>query len=114
MQPANFASRRKCAFESGEFSTDNWMCATMGALRDRAVFINRDDMQNASIAIVPMPDGGDTFGYVVLTYYKDRGAVGRAVLMNDGDAPKVLAIMDAESLLGGPACGVHNVDEVMT
>lgn len=32
-QPVNFGSQVRCAFESGEFSSDNWNCATACAIR---------------------------------------------------------------------------------
>ncbi len=47
---------RKCAFRGPKFSADNWMCETLGRLRDAAIFRNRDDLHSGSIAVVLLPD----------------------------------------------------------
>jgi hypothetical protein len=83
-----------CAFENGVFSVDNWNCATMNKLRQISRDINtymRDDMSCGSIGYVPMSndyasDDFDTLGgYIVMTWYKDRGRTGNAVFMTDDE-----------------------------
>jgi hypothetical protein len=48
----------------------------------------RDDMECASIGYVPYVDeeGNDQNGYIVMTWYKDRGRTGSAFVMSD-DSP---------------------------
>lgn len=77
----------QCAFESGTFSGDNWNCATMNALRQRARDIGtdmRDDNAAASIGYVPV-ETDDYSGYVVMTWYKDRGETGNAIVVGDDE-----------------------------
>jgi hypothetical protein len=70
----------------------------MLALRDFAVWKDRDDQENGSIGVVPMhPDVGQ--GYLVMTWYKDRGATGSAVILNDDRPRKSLTLKTAERLL---------------
>lgn len=74
---ANLKGRR-CAFTaSGRFRKNNWNCETMIALRGAAFFRHRDDFVNGSIGVVEMPDEtgprDDVKGFLVLTWYKDRG-----------------------------------------
>lgn len=65
-----------CAFnEFGAFSSDNWNCATMNALRQRSRDLGthfRDDNAAGSIGYVPYETDDDQ-GYIVMTWYKDRG-----------------------------------------
>lgn len=95
----------KCAFdENGVFNSDNWNCATMNKLRDIADSMDtdfRDDNSCGSIGYVPMdndyaPDNFDTFGgYIVMSWYKNRGRTGNAVFMTD-DGTTPLTIKHAE------------------
>lgn len=58
-----------CAFEDGEFSSDNWNCATMNKLRDLCgdeITVWNEDC-NACILKT------DECGYVLLSWYKQRG-----------------------------------------
>lgn len=88
----------KCAFtKAGRFTADNWMCGSMGRLRDAAIFQHRDDLHSGSIAVVLLPDRNDLQGYIVLSFYKERGTVGAAVVMNDDDKPKALTRAVAEA-----------------
>lgn len=83
-----------CAFENEEFSGVNWNCATMNKLRNISDELDRgwrDDLSCGSIGYVPMdndyaPIYFDTYGgYIVMTWYKERGRTGNAVFMTDGD-----------------------------
>jgi hypothetical protein len=69
----------------------------MNRLRDAAIFKNRDDLNSASIAVVLLPERGDLRGYIVLSYYKERGTVGAAIVMHDDNKPKALTRSVAEA-----------------
>lgn len=95
-----------CAFEDRshleEFSTENWNCETMNVLRELAedFFTYRDDMKNGSIGIVPIPD--DVIfqaGYIVMTWYKNRGRTAQAYVMNDESIPEKLDKKTAEAII---------------
>lgn len=89
---------RACAFTKvGRFTASNWMCETMNRLREKALFTNRDDLHSGSIAVVLLPDVADLQGYIVLSFYKERGTVGAAVLMNNENTPKALTRSIAEA-----------------
>ncbi|QHZ58652.1 hypothetical protein M655_025120 [Brevibacillus sp. NSP2.1] len=87
----------RCAFENGTFSPDNWNCATMIALREisREIGTNyRDDNAVASIGTVPF-EGGDYSGYIVMTWYKDRGRTSNAFIAWDSEPIRELTEADA-------------------
>jgi hypothetical protein len=72
----------KCAFENQQFIDTNWNCATLNKLRNIAentssCFCTRDD--DESIGVIPF-DGE----FLVMTWYKNRGRVDNAVIMNSG------------------------------
>jgi len=78
----------QCAFESDVFSPDNWNCATMNTLRDIAESLGTTmhrDLDDASIGYVPLGDDGEYSGYVVMTWYKNRGRTGNALIMWDDE-----------------------------
>lgn len=81
----------RCAFENdGRFNRDNWSCETMFVLRriaDELGTVTRDDMECASIGYVPYvdTDGDEPNGYIVMTWYKDRGTTGNAIIMGDDE-----------------------------
>lgn len=108
----------QCAFPSGEpsagFDADNWQCATMNALRDIAEagghgdFHYRCDSAAGSISVIRFehPEGHPTdpyglppAGYIVLSFYKNRGTTGQAIVMHDDHAPRPLTLYDAEGAL---------------
>ncbi len=95
-----------CAFEKKYiFDTSNWNCETMNRLRDIAeiFFTYRDDMQNGSIGIIPIPiiDVGDEIevGYIIMAWYKDRGRTGQAYVMDDESNPMKLNKETAEAVV---------------
>lgn len=100
MRPPDSAHPRRCAFEADEFSGDNWMCATLNRLRDRALWRNRDDGTNGTIAVIPLPDDEqEPHGYIVLGFYKARGTVGSTVVVSD-DSTQPLTLEIAERMIG--------------
>jgi hypothetical protein len=95
-----FSGRVMCAFEGPAFDEENWNCSTMNILRDIAeqFYVNRDDMNNASIGIIPIPEIEHIRGgYIVMTWYKDRGATGQAYIMCDELKPVPLDKETAEA-----------------
>ena len=95
-----------CAFKNLEFSNDNWNCATINIIRDlidsdfhAGCFGFRDDMDNASIGVIPLPSKCDESGYLVMTWYKERGRVGMAIIVNDDDNPKPLTRKTASQII---------------
>ncbi|EMT54781.1 hypothetical protein I532_04215 [Brevibacillus borstelensis AK1] len=89
----------RCAFERETFSPDNWNCATMNALRNIAEaqgHTHRDDMGPCSIGFVPFE--GDDAGYIVMTWYKNRGRTGNAVVMRDSEI-RTFTYQDARDAL---------------
>ncbi|WP_232696119.1 hypothetical protein [Brevibacillus daliensis] len=87
----------RCAFETAVFSPNNWNCATMNRLRQIARDINisyRDDQAASSLGAVPF-EGDDYSGYVVMTWYKDRGNTGNAFIAWSGEPIRELTLADA-------------------
>lgn len=75
----------KCAFENGKFSSDNWACATMDELRGISMQLDlhyRDDDGAGSFGAVPVVTDDDT-GFVVMTWYKNRGRTSQAYVIWD-------------------------------
>ena len=103
-QPDYFGSPVKCAFESGTFSSDNWQCQTALLVRELAddYYSVRDDMRCGSLGVVPLPEAeidGIQQGYVVMSWYKDRGTTGQMWVMWDEDKPEPLTLNTAEFIL---------------
>ena len=92
----------KCAFLLDEFHTDNWNCATMNKLRNLCYdngFYKRDDNSAASIGVLHIPELDNAYGYLIMTWYKSRGRVGKAVIMCDDEDPHTLTLVEAESII---------------
>ena len=112
----------ECAFPDGVFDGDNWSCRTMADLRTLVeeyyeerprwpAWMMRDDTRSASIGVLPIPECGESSmdtqsrrdairqGYLVMTWYKDRGRTGQAWTMWDGESPQPLNIQTAEFIL---------------
>ncbi|MFZ4454254.1 hypothetical protein [Salibacterium aidingense] len=99
----------RCAFPGGVFTPNNWNCATMGRLRAMAEengHCDRDDNSCGSIGFVRMnddyaPEDYDGLGgYVVMSWYKDRGKTGHAIVMDDHGTQE-LTLQHAEIALKG-------------
>lgn len=94
---------RRCAFENGVFSADNWNCMTMIDLR----ILCRDGGEGTfcswhndeSIGVLPIPYDCDQMAFVVLTWYKNRGRCGNAVVMCDDEDIEPLQLATAEAIL---------------
>lgn len=105
----------RCAFTKGKFSTDNWNCGTLNALRGllynedgtpsiwaewkpgpAGTFMWRDDFGASSIGVLYVPGAND---YILMLWYKERGAVGQAWLVSDDHQPKLLTLEAAEEAI---------------
>jgi hypothetical protein len=85
-------SKKKCAFNDGLFQKDNLNCATMNKLRVIANSLGttwRDDLTSGSIGYVPFEGSGQS-GNIVMTWNKDRGKTGNAVIVLDSNDPQPL------------------------
>jgi hypothetical protein len=75
-----------------KFDTENWNCATMNALRDLIdreyekglAYHRRDDLCSASIGVLRF-ETENYQGYLILTWYKERGQTGQAIIMCDDE-----------------------------
>lgn len=97
----------ECSFETGVFK-EAWGCRTMITLRkiseeedtNMITFYARDDIRSASIGVVQIPETEKVQqGYLVMTWYKDRGRTGQAWVMWDDNKPEPLALKTAEYIL---------------
>jgi len=123
-RPEHSASEPRCAFESGEFSSDNWNCATAGAIRelmgehawiderhDEAFYVRRDDRSYGALFVPPNPEqpehegswrGG---GFIAGYWYKHRGQTEMLIRVDprnggqEPDAAKPLTLEEAEAAL---------------
>jgi hypothetical protein len=69
-----------CGFPDGIFNANNWNCATLNSLRDIAKRIGTvQGMNDCYIAIIPIIDEG----WIILSWYKDRGKTSTARFMID-------------------------------
>ena len=92
-----------CGFLSfGRFKENNWNCATLNKLRDMCDWGNRDDSSSACIGVIQISESekrGIQQGYVVLTWYKDRGATGQARVVWDDNLTEKLTLKTAEFII---------------
>lgn len=103
----------RCAFKDGVFNTDNWSCQTMNELRKlcenedfdwRVNYHNDSNLGVVRIPLVNIDDDYDTqnnvqYGFLVLSWYKNRGRTGQAMVMSDNDEPMPLTLTTAEFIL---------------
>jgi hypothetical protein len=73
-----------CAWEDGHPLSDNWNCATLVKLRNVAIergFVK--NLEDVSLATIPVDDDDYGYGWVVLSWYKSRGRTGTALFVSD-------------------------------
>lgn len=73
----------------------------MNELRTLHDYNDRCDDSAGAISVIRVPDATEQPGYIVLTYYKDRGTVGGARVVSDDDPDQVLTLATAESVVRG-------------
>lgn len=86
-QKAEPHPNRKCAFSSGQFSSDNWGCETMISLR-AAVYNWSDPVwsedQYAGLVPIEIHRDEHTYHHLLLGWYKRRGKTELCRIL-DGD-----------------------------
>lgn len=134
-RPARFGSEPKCAFETGEFSSDNWNCATAGAIRqlmgergedvktDENLYLRRDDQSYGSLFVPPNPQDDEIIGpwrgggMIAGYWYKHRGRTDMLIRVDHRDggkedaAAKRLTLQEAEAAL--ECCRLARADETI-
>lgn len=97
--PPAYLNPRKCAFQEGVFTDENWCCATMEALSEACVEAFHEDDERLYCLY---RDLGTFFGIIVLQRYKWRGSVAGAIVFNTsagGTTPLTLELAE-KALLG--------------
>ncbi len=88
----------KCGFPEGTFWRGNWNCATLNQLRYLAEDLdNRVYGMDESAALIPMPE--DDGGFILLTWYKNRGSISGAFRVGDSSESRDLTLAGAEIAL---------------
>jgi len=102
--PSCYGSPRKCAFDdSGNFTGNNWNCETANELRElmeagsdeHSGTAYRTRYDDESIGVLAT----ENHGFIVATWYKERGRTGQIVLMCDANTPRPITVDEAESIL---------------
>ena len=88
-----YSEPRKCAFDdAGLFTGNNWSCATMHFLRrmvrNQAAAeefgCSLCQSNDSSVGVIPIPDWNrDECGFVVLSWHKNRGRTGTALVVSE-------------------------------
>jgi len=101
-QPKNFGSPRRCAFDdAGNFTPENWSCATLDALDDARGAANRLYEVGGFDETLEVYVGDEYGGFLVVTRYKHRGKVSSIVLIGDFWPPKPVTLAVVEAWLDG-------------
>ncbi len=124
-RPANFGSEPRCAFRAGQFSTDNWACATANILRtfvdeENSAYhwrLRYDDQSYAALFVPAHPQDIDApeeqrlygpwrgGGMIAMYWYKNRGQTEGIFRVDprDGglfkDASLPLTLVEAEAAI---------------
>ena len=101
-RPENFGNDRKCAFDAeGNFTPDNWNCATIEALIpphfDGEGVVFGDD-ESFEYTYLPEIGEGDT-GWIITSRYKRRGCTSSAIWVGDFYPPRPVTLALVEGLL---------------
>jgi len=102
LRPKHFGNDRKCAFdENGNFTPDNWNCATLGALANAEEIDHRFGDESIQICLVgeDMEHDDVCGGFIVLSRYKHRGCCSSAIHVGDFFPPKPVTLEFAERIL---------------
>lgn len=84
-----------CAFTRGYFSSNNWACATMLALRDLTEDTTAVWNDDHHAGLLPIPDGE----FLFMRWYKNRGRTDVAVVLDYDGVRRTLTIEEAEHIL---------------
>ena len=98
-QPEDFGSPRQCAFDAeGKFTPDNWNCATLNLLIDKAQ--NTIHGFDEQFEVTPV-NGDDYGGWVITSRYKSRGKTSSAIWVGDFFPPQPVTLALVERILAG-------------
>lgn len=99
----------RCAFLGGTFDKTNWNCATMVELRrlaDRPGCTHLQGDSRMACMSYEIPEDAeemqellDVRGFLVLAWYKNRGATDRAFTMDEDAGPRELKLAVAEKII---------------
>lgn len=100
-KPEGFGDERNCAFDAaGNFTPDNWNCATIDALLGEHPSIVHGSDEQCEITPTWLDDGSeDHGGWIITTRYKRRGCTSSAIYMGDFHPPQPLALALAERVI---------------
>lgn len=101
-RPEHFGDDRRCAFDAdGNFTPDNWNCATIDALigfdRHGSQIVDGDD-ERCEVTPTYIDDGTDEVygGWIVTTRYKRRGQTDSAIYVGQFHPPQPLTLAFTE------------------
>lgn len=86
----------ECAFQDNVFDSNNWNCLTIEKLRDLADYTDRN--ANLSIGVIRIPEQE---GHIVMLWYKNRGRVSNAYVMQEDEEPTILTYDVVVSIIDG-------------
>lgn len=106
INPSELGSEPRCAFVEGVFTSDNWQCGTALTLRLLAEqsdewdgWVCRDDNDSASCGVLRIPECDEAQGYVVMSWYKDRGTTGQIWVFHDDKEPHSITLDEAMEVI---------------
>ena len=101
-RPKHFGDPRRCAFtDGGEFTPENWNCASIEAMLTRE---GMDDCvefgDNESFEHTYVPEIGEhETGWIITSRYKTRGCTSSAIMVGDFYPPRPVTLELVERLL---------------
>lgn len=99
-RPTGFGDDRKCAFDAaGDFTPENWNCATLEALMDVQPPLYRTVSGNDESLQTCYRRSCEFGGWIVLTRYKRRGCTSSAVYVGDFWPPQSVTLALVEEFL---------------
>lgn len=99
LKPEHFGDPRKCAFDKdGNFTPDNWNCATIDALLGEQPTIVHGDNEQCEVTPTWLDDE-EHGGWIITTRYKRRGCTSSAVYVGDFHPPQPVTLAFAERVI---------------
>lgn len=102
---------RRCAFSEGRFSSNNWMCATVDALRDLVYegqtpmppgvdYRYCEDQKYATVVIDHVELEGERIGLALwVSWYKSRGGTDAVWLLDSSSPPRTPTEAELRAIL---------------
>lgn len=99
-KPENYRSEPKCAFIHNTFSKENWNCATLNKLREISNQIHgASTTYGDDETLVVIPLYRNTFNFMIIGYYKQRGTVHTLMMIKEGSINVVPNIKTIETII---------------